>query len=80
MQIHIQSDGSLRCIYGEELELKALGKLAIARGSHVEPDSDGNWIADMKPVNGPILGPFAKHSDALIAELKWLEVHWLPSV
>jgi len=77
MQIVIRSDGSARCIYSEFVDLHALGQLAIARGSHVEPDSDANWIADMKPVNGPILGPFIKRSDALTAEREWLEAHWL---
>lgn len=77
MQIVIKCDGSARCIYSEFVDLRALGQLAIARGSHVEPDSDGKWIADMKPVNGPVLGPFIKRSDALIAEREWLEANWL---
>lgn len=77
MQIVIKCDGSARCIYSEFVDLRTLGQLAIARGSHVEPDSDGKWIADMKPVNGPVLGPFAKRGDALDAEREWLEANWL---
>ena len=80
MQLVIQPDGSVRCVYGETLDLHALGSLNIARGSHVEPDSDGQWFADLYPAAGPRLGPFSKRSDALDAELVWLEAHWLISV
>ena len=78
MQIIIQADGTSRCIYSEFLDLRALGKLAIARGSHVEPTPDGLWTANMAPVGGPLLGPFQTRSDALEAERVWLEEHWLP--
>ena len=43
MQIVIAADGSARCVYGEEFDLHALGRLAIRRGSHVEPTEDGGW-------------------------------------
>lgn len=79
MQIHIQLDGSIRCIYGEDLDLKALGKVAIARGSHVEPTCDGQWTANLSPVGGPLLGPYKNRSNALHAEQTWLEIHWLGS-
>lgn len=36
------------------------------------------WWADMLPVNGPVLGPFDKHSEALAAEVEWLREHGLP--
>ncbi len=78
MQIIVKPDGSSRCLYGECFNLRSLGKLAIARGSHVEPTPDGLWTADMAPVGGPLLGPFASRSDALDAERVWLEDHWLP--
>ena len=77
MQIVVKPDGNSRCLYSEFVDLRALGKLAIARGSHVEPMSDGQWTADMAPVNGPILGPFPNRSEALNAERNWLEEHWL---
>ena len=77
MQLLIQPDGAVRCLYGEELNLKVLGRLSIRRGSHVEPASDGEWTADMSPVKGPLLGPFRLRSDALSAEREWLEQHWL---
>ena len=52
--------------------LRALGRLQITRASHVEPDLDGNWWADMGPVEGPVLGPFGSRSEALAAERGWL--------
>ena len=77
MQLLIQQGGTVRCVYGEELALSRLGALAIRRGSHVEPTGDGHWTADLSPVNGPVLGPFACRSAALDAEREWLERHWL---
>jgi len=46
--------------------------LQITRASHVEPDRDGFWWADMGPVDGPVLGPFKRRSDALASERFWL--------
>ncbi len=77
MQLVITPEGTIRCLYGETLELSSLGRLEIARGSHVEPTTDGQWTADLSPVNGPLLGPFAQRSQALEAERNWLEQHWL---
>ena len=77
MQLVIQPDGSVRCVYSETLDLHALGNLNISRGSHVEPDPNGRWFADLSPVVGPRLGPFSKRSDALTAEQGWLDEHWL---
>jgi hypothetical protein len=77
MQIVVQPDGDIRCLYGEELDLHSLGQLAIARGSHVEPTADGRWTADLSPVNGPVLGPYLSRSTALQSEREWLEQHWL---
>lgn len=77
MQLVIDVAGNVRCIYGEELDLHALGRLSIVRGSLVEPTSDGRWNADLSPVGGPRLGPFVLRSEALRAEQTWLEEHWL---
>ncbi len=77
MELIIQPGGSVRCVYGEELELHALGHVSISRGSHVEPTADGRWTADLSPVNGPDLGPFQHRSQALAAEQQWLECNWL---
>ena len=67
----------MKCLYGEELDLHALGRLEIQRGSHVEPTDDGQWTADLSPVAGPVLGPFPSRSLALDAEREWLERNWL---
>ena len=77
MEILIMPDGTLRCLYGEAIDLAALGSLQIQRGSHVEPDAAGQWWADMSPVSGPDLGPFTRRSQALDAERDWLETYWL---
>jgi len=77
MQLIITPQGSLRCVYTEEIDLAQLGQLSISRGSHVEPDSTGRWFADLAPVAGPRLGPFQRRSEALAAESQWLELHWL---
>ena len=77
MQLVIENGGTVRCVYNEVIDLTALGSLTIARGSHVEPIVDGRWTADLSPAGGPVLGPFDRRSDALAAELDWLESHWL---
>jgi hypothetical protein len=77
MQLVIDTQGEIRCLYEEALDLRMLGKPTIARASHVEPDSDGCWWADLSPVAGPRLGPFPRRSVALACEHDWLEKHWL---
>ena len=72
MDLFVDSAGDIRCIYGEELDLRELGQLTITRASHVEPDRDGFWWADMGPVGGPVLGPFKNRTEALGAERGWL--------
>ncbi len=78
MQLVVMPDGEAKCVYAEVIDLAALGGVTISRGSHVEPTPDGHWTADMSPVNGPVLGPFEHRSEALAAEVQWLETHWLP--
>lgn len=77
MQLIIERSGTVRCLYDETIPLTSLGQLSIQRGSHVEPDSQGRWLADLAPVHGPVLGPFAHRSEALTAEREWLECNWL---
>jgi hypothetical protein len=78
MELVIDRRGDVRCVYGEEIDLALLGQLSIRRASHVEPDSDGRWWADLAPVGGPRLGPFDRRTEALACEARWLNVHWLP--
>lgn len=77
MQLMISPRGECRCLYDEAIPLHSLGQLSIGRGSHVEPDAEGQWWADLAPVTGPKLGPFAVRSDALAAEVEWLTANWL---
>ena len=75
MQLLIDPQGQVRCLYEEALDLGTLGKPTIRRASQVEPDPDGRWWADLAPVSGPRLGPFRRRSDALACERDWLEQH-----
>ncbi len=77
MQLVVDPDGTVRCIYAETLDLETLGPLNVKRASLVEPTELGQWTADLGPVGGPRLGPFAKRSEALAAELDWLEREWM---
>jgi len=77
MHLVIDARGQIRGIYDDSIDLSVLGKLSIKRASHVEPDTKGRWWADLGPVHGPMLGPFARRSLALAAEQAWLGAHWL---
>ena len=65
MELVVDAGCDVRCVYGEELDLLEIWKLQITRASHVEPDMDGFWWADMGPVDGPVLGPFRSRTEAL---------------
>lgn len=70
--------GQIRAIYDDALTaLMADADVGIRRASHVEPDSDGccEWSADMSPVGGPVMHGFSTRSEALRAEVKYLEKH-----
>ncbi|WDI43768.1 hypothetical protein PSR63_07385 [Bremerella sp. P1] len=77
MELLIEVSGGIRCVYGERISLASLGDVTIERGSHVEPTTEGNWMADLTPVDGPILGPFFERSQAIDAEACWLKRNWL---
>lgn len=77
MDLIIEPSGLVRCIYAEEIDLHQIGELSIQRGSHVEPDENGQWQVDLSPVSGPMLGPFTQRSAAIAAEIVWLQEHWL---
>jgi len=72
-EVIIDSAGRIRTVYSDAFAptLAKLGAVSIARASHVEPGPDG-WYADLSPVAGPLLGPFALRAEALAAEVKWL--------
>ncbi len=73
MELVVGVDGVARCIYDEALDLREIGKLQITRASHVEPDAEGYWWADMGLVDGAVLGPFRSRTEALGAERGWLD-------
>jgi hypothetical protein len=77
MQLVIDPQGGIRCLYAESIDLSALGSVSIRRASQVEPDNHGRWWANLLLVNGPTLGPFELRSQALAAEQDWLERHRL---
>jgi len=77
MDLLIARDGTIRSVYAEDIDLGVLGQPVITRASHVEPDQQGRWIADLSPVDGPVLGPFNQRSEALFAEQLWLASNWL---
>lgn len=76
MQLVVAADATVRFVYDERLDLASLGAVGIQRASHVESTSSGQWTADLTPVAGPVLGVFARRSEALEAERAWLD-DWL---
>jgi hypothetical protein len=72
MQISVTPQGDTVFVYNEDFDASFLGCTTISRASHVEP-CEGGWSADMSPVDGPVLTGFAKRSQALAAEVAWLE-------
>lgn len=71
----IRPGGEIVALHSDEYDFRSLGTSRIRRASHVEPDEQGAWTADLAPVGGPKLGPFPKRSGALRAEREWLERH-----
>jgi hypothetical protein len=68
MELVVDAGGDVRCIYDEGIDLREIGTLKITRASHVEPDAESYWWADMGPSGGPVLGPYSSRSEALAAE------------
>ncbi len=70
--------GLIRFIHNDDLaEVMDLGKATTHRASYVEP-GNGGWTAELSPVGGPVLGPFARRDAALAAEVQWLQQHLIP--
>lgn len=76
MRLRVESDGTILGLYDEKLDLSAMGNLVIQRASQVEPQGD-TWTVDLALSDGPILPGFAKRSEAIQAEVQWLENHRL---
>jgi hypothetical protein len=73
MVLVIDPRAAIHSLYGEQIDMACLGAMTIRRASHVEPDDQGAWWADLAPVGGPKLGPHPCRSAALDAEQRWLE-------
>jgi hypothetical protein len=73
MKLLVDPSGGVRCLYSEVIDLATLGELSIRRVSRVEPDRTGRWWADLKILGGPRLGPYPRRSQALRAEVAWVE-------
>lgn len=73
MELIIKPNGLVQGVYSDDFDYRKLGEVNIRRASHVEPNEDGRWIADLSPVQGPKLGPFEKRSEALDAEKEYLD-------
>jgi hypothetical protein len=69
----VDKEGKTKFLYSEEYtELMDEAICEIKRASNVEPCPDNCWKAYMLE-DGVILGPFKKRSEALEAEVKYLE-------
>ena len=77
MNLVVRPGGAVECLYDDAFDLTRMGRVSIARASHVEPNGLGHWTADLAPANGPVLGPFRTRTEALQAERIWLERHRL---
>ena len=76
MELNVTIDsGTLRFIYSDAaLPLMELGKSSVTRASHVEFNNElQDWFSDMRPVKGPVLGPFSTREEALKQEVSWLK-------
>ena len=71
MILDVFADGNARCLNTEVIDLRAIGTLSAVRVSEVEMGPDGNWYAEI--IGGPKLGPFAYRSQAIAAEVTYIE-------
>jgi hypothetical protein len=79
-QLQIVIKGSqIRFVHDDDLaQALNLGQALTRRASHVEPAA-GGWSADLKPVGGPVLGPFPRRDTALEEEIAWLQANLTPA-
>lgn len=86
-ELYFDTDGTIQHVFDDELadlfaEEAQAGGVRVRRASHVEPFGLG-WMADMRPVGGPVLldtntdNPlgrvaFKTRAAALAAERAWL--------
>lgn len=73
---YVKAGGSVSCLHDDDasafLATLAGGPPVTRRASHVEPNGDGTWRADLAPSGGPVLQPYPTRREALAAEAVWL--------
>ena len=75
MKLIVSTDGDVTGIYTEDITFSTLGRPQIQRASDVEPNDEYGWTADLRRSGGPVFGPFDNRSQAIEAEICWLEQH-----
>ena len=73
-KIKFDAAGGFKAIYSDEIAdvVRDVGPVKITRASMVEPDENGQWVADMSPREGPKSQPFITRQEALDWEVKWI--------
>lgn len=71
------SQTALQAAYEDSLP-SATCVLPVSDGYKIVDTQANKWFADMTPVSGPVLGPFATRDQATAAELDWLDMHNIP--
>lgn len=74
IEIVIHVDGTIQMVHDDDAAGLFKGETVTTfRASHVEPNPSGaGWIADMRTVGGPVLGPFERRDEALNEEVRIL--------
>lgn len=77
LRLHFAPTGRAVMVYDDKARdvMDALGTATVRRASNVEPDVHGNWVADLRAVNGPATRPYRNRAFALRAEVEWLHAH-----
>jgi hypothetical protein len=71
-KLSISPSGSITAIYDDvHADLMAKGTAQVRRASTVEPAPQGGWLATMN--DGTVLGPYRLRSEALSAEVQYLD-------
>lgn len=80
IRIIVSKTGEIRFIHDDDLleAFKETGIVTTRRASQVEPTAGGQWTADLRAVNGPVLGPFQRRDAALQEEVNWLRQNQIP--
>jgi hypothetical protein len=70
--IAVEPDGTFKCLYTEEIDLRELGALTTERASHVEPNNEtGLW--EVRLASGQYIGARPTRKEALEFEVRYLQ-------